>query len=83
MPGRKVKGTGTPQRYSWLHQTTRGSSVTILREDKPGFRHFRAQIEHIYGITRDPTAAMQVLDALKDGCVVLSELTEVAGTSVA
>ena len=62
-------------------QDVRGSSVTILREGKNGPRHFRPQIELIYGLTRDATAAMSALDALKDGCVVLPEWTEVAGTS--
>ena len=64
-------------------QGRRGSSVTILNDDRSGPRHFRPQIEHIYGITRDATAELQELDTLKDGCVVLPEWTEVAGTSVA
>jgi len=64
-------------------QDRRGSSVTILDDDRSGPRHFKPQIELIYGITRDTTAELQELDTLKDGCVVLPEWTEVAGTSVA
>jgi hypothetical protein len=59
-------------------QTARGSSVTILKEDKNGPRHFRAQIEHIYGITKDATASLEELETLKDGCEVLPKWTEVA-----
>ena len=62
-------------------QDKRGSGVTILDDDRSGPRHFKPQIEHIYGITRDASASLDALDALKDGCVVLPEWTEVAGTS--
>ena len=64
-------------------QDRRGSSVTILDTARSGPRHFRPQIEYIYGITRDASASLDALDTLKDGCVVLPEWTEVAGTSVA
>ena len=60
-------------------QTARGTSVTILDDGKPGPVHFLAQIKYIYGIKEDDAA----LEALKDGCVVLPEWTEVARTSVA
>ena len=59
-------------------QGRRGSSVTILDDERSGPRHFRPQIEHIYGITRDATASLDALETLKDGCVVLQEWTEVA-----
>ena len=59
-------------------QDKRGSSGTILKEDKSRPRHFRAQIEHIYGITMDATASLDALETLMDGCVVLPEWTEVA-----
>ena len=58
-------------------QGRRGSSVTILDDERSGPRHFRPQIEHIYGITRDATASLDALETLKDGCVVLPEWTEV------
>jgi hypothetical protein len=59
-------------------QDRRGSSVTILDTNRSGSRHFRPQIEHIYGITRDATASLDALETLMDGCVVLPEWTEVA-----
>ena len=59
-------------------QTARGSSVTILNEDKSPPVHFKAQIEHIYGITKDATASLEELETLKDGCEVLPKWTELA-----